>query len=105
MNDEDKDFMKAWMPDKNAAPFFGLERSIFYDAHEYIQDPYIGDWDFVRRTFKEMFFSLPWRPWVWHKTIHAQKAYMLGDKTILVSRETYKKLKEKIEEKKKNGQS
>jgi hypothetical protein len=52
-----------------------------------IIDKHISDYDSVKRTWKERLFSLPWRPWVKMKSVHAPKVYKTGD-TIICSPKT-----------------
>ena len=50
---------------------------------------YINDWRNVRRTWRERLFSRPWKPRERMKRVFRPRAYVLEDKTVIVSPETY----------------
>ncbi len=50
-----------------------------------ITDPYVSDYDQVRRTWRERLFSWPWQPFVKFKTVYSPKYYKIEGNKILCS--------------------
>jgi hypothetical protein len=57
-----------------------------------IPNSYISDFTYIKRTWKERLFTLPWCPFKSNKTVSRGMAYILMDGSILVSPSTYAKL-------------
>jgi len=71
-------------------PDIWKDKIIVYDRH-------VSDYQSIRRSFKERFFSLPWRPWKSHKIIHSPCAY-IADNYIFVSPSTFRSITPFIDE-------
>jgi len=61
-----------------------------------IPDMYVSDNSWVRRSFRERFFSRPWRPWETTKVIKEPRIYFVQGPTgvaVICSYETAEKIR------------
>ena len=60
--------LKDWTASNNDSPYFGVDRYprlTLPNGRELIPEMYVAD--FVRRSWKERLFSVPWRPFKKYK--------------------------------------
>lgn len=72
-----------------------LEYQMFLGADlskEIIESVYVSDFDYVKRTWKERLFSLPFRPFHAKKVVHNPKLYVLKNGQIVCSPKTKSKI-------------